>query len=166
MLWTADAVDRFLGVDKTLVGDGDWVCDPNQDQCRLKYTIAADGRPTNSTFEVIDFPLERPRGFTITINLPPCVWRLDFDPPPKGHTNDVPDGHECPRFIKGPHFHSWRLNRKFQKGSNPPDELPLALPLPPTIKVFKSALDWFCAETKITPARSQIPELPPSGRLI
>lgn len=167
MLWTVQAVDDFLASTKTLVGDGAWVCDPDQDNCRLKFTIAQDdGLPTGSTLEIIDFPLDEPRGFTITLNLPPCIWRLDFDPPPKGHTNDVPDGHECPRLITGPHFHPWRLNRVFHTGRRPPEEIPLALPLPREVRVFRSALDWFCSETRITLAKNQVPELPPRGRLL
>jgi hypothetical protein len=166
MLWSVQAIDAFLAADKTLVGDGDWVCDPNEDQCRLKYTIAVDGVPSGSTLVIIDFPLQEPRGFTITLNLPPCIWRLDFDHPPKGHTNDVPEGHECPRLIRGAHFHPWRLNSRFHMGKHPPDELPLALPLKPSIKSFKSSLDWFCAETRITFAKNQMPGLPPRGRLI
>ncbi len=148
MLWTVEAVDAFVAAHKTLVGDGGWVCDPNEDQCRLKYTIAMDGVPTASTLEIIDFPLDTPRSFTITVNLPPCVWRLDFDAPPKGHTNDVPEGHECPRYVRGPHYHPWALNRQFHTGKRPPEELPLALPLSPAIKSYKSALDWFCSETE------------------
>ena len=56
MFWTVRAIDAFMMDDKTLVGDGGWVCDPNEDQCRLKYTIAADGIPTGSTLEIIRFP--------------------------------------------------------------------------------------------------------------
>ena len=166
MLWTAQAVEDFLAADKTLVGDGYWVCDPNEDQCRLKFTVARDGLPTASTLEVIDYPLESPRSFTVTLNLPPCVWRLDFDPPYKAHTNDVPPMHECPRVVYGPHFHPWRLNAKFHKGKTPPDELPLALPLTSGARSFDSALAWFCAETRISIAKLQIPALPPRGRLV
>jgi hypothetical protein len=166
MLWTAEAIDDFVAADKTLVGDGHWVCDPNENQCRLKYTIAVGGVPTSSTLEIIDYPYEEPRSFTITLNLPPCVWRLDFDPPHKTHTNDVPDFHECPRLVRGPHFHPWRLNREFLKGRRPPEELPRALPLTCGAKSFQSALDWFCSETRITFARNQLPALPPRGRLI
>lgn len=166
MLWTPEAVDRFLSCDKTLVGDGDWVCDPSDDECWLKFTIAVAGVPTQSTFEVVDYPVAQPRGFGMTLNVPPCVWRLDFDPPWKIHTNDVPEFHECQPLIRGPHYHPWHLNRRFHKGKNIPSELPLALPLDEGIKSFKSALDWFCAQVKITFEKGQLPELPPAGRLI
>jgi hypothetical protein len=166
MAWTVAQVDGFVDADKTLVGDAGWVCDPNEDQCRLRFTIAVAGVPTSSTFEVIDFPLNDPRGWTFTLNLPPCVWRLDYIPWSQFHTNEVPDGHECPKLVRGPHFHPWRLNRQFHKGNVPPDRLPLALPLPSGIKSFKSSLDWFCAEVRITIAKHQLPELPPARRLL
>lgn len=165
MAWTREDVDAFVAADKTLVGDSGWICDPNDEQCRLKFTVAVDGVPTASTVEVIDFPLETPRGFTITLNVPPCIWRLDFDPSTKVHVNDVSDFHECPKLVTGPHSHPWRLNRQFHKGKSIPEELPLALPLD-GIKSFKSALDWFCAETNITFSKNQLPELPPTGKLL
>jgi hypothetical protein len=166
MLWTVKAIGEFLAADKTLAGDGFWVCDPNEDQCRLRYTIEVEGVPTASTFEIIDFPLTEPRTFTITLNLPPCIWRLDYDPPSKIHVNDVPEMHECPRLVRGPHYHPWHLNAKFHGGRNAPQELPLALPYTARTRTFKAALDWFCDQTRITFAKNQLPALPPRGRLL
>lgn len=167
MLWTAEAIDQFIAADKTLVGDSGWVCDPNEDQCRLTYTIAVEGVPTGSRLEVIDYPISRPRGFSVTLNLPPCVWRLDYDPTPgRFHTNDVPEFHECSQQVDGRHYHPWQLNRRFHTGRRPPDELPLALELNEGIKSFESALHWFCGQVNITFGRNQLPSLPPAGRLL
>ena len=98
-------------------------------------------------------------------NAPPAVWRLDFDGPKEWHLNDVPEMHECPRLIYGPHYHPWRLNRAGVKRGRLPTELPLAMPLP-AMRGFDATLHWFCDETRITIGKGQIPARPTPGTLL
>lgn len=155
-----------MASDKTLLGDGGWQCDPVDQDCKLKFTLAVDGEPTQFTLEIVDFPMRPAKGFTFLINAPPPIWRLDFDAWWEKHTNDVPEIHECPRIVQGPHFHPWRLNRQFLKRGQLPDELELALPLAGNIQSFDAALRWFADETRIAIGKGQIPARPTPGNLL
>lgn len=165
MYWTAEAVDQLMAADKTLLGDGDWQCDAIDRDCKLVFTLAIDGVPCGLSLQITDFPMQPSKGWTIIINAPPAVWRLDFDGPKEWHLNDVPEMHECPRLIYGPHYHPWRLNRAGVKRGRLPTELPLAMPLP-AMRGFDATLHWFCDETRITIGKGQIPARPTPGTLL
>jgi hypothetical protein len=166
MIWTAGAVENFLAADKTLVGDGGWTCDLYEEACRLVFSLAVNGEISGHTFEITHFPLKANLEFTMIVNVPPVIMRLDYDPPTQLHVNEVGNMDECQVSVYGPHVHLWRLNKHRIRQGKLPDTLPRALPLPSAIKTFDAALNWFCAEANIFPSKGQIPALPPRGKLI
>ena len=162
----ASVVERFLAVQKTIEGTGDWVCDQQTLKCRLKYALAIDGVIVPQTLDVSHFPRSDIKGFTITLNFPPCILRLDYDPPEKYHDNPVSFIGGFEARVYGPHFHEWADNSRFCDKTNITDELPYARTLPTNIKSYKAALFWFCDRANIVMTNENYVELPPAEWLL
>jgi hypothetical protein len=162
----AKVVDRFLAATKTLVGRGDWVCEIDTEECRMGWPLAVDGVLTRARLDVSAYPLEQDYGFTITLNFPPCIMRLDYVPDYEGHTNPVEEYSRWPLIVLGPHIHLWEDNRRFCAASTLPRELLVAMPLANNIRRYEQAMHHFCDIARIQRSNDDLLPLPPRGRLI
>jgi hypothetical protein len=59
------------------------------------------------------------------------------------------DGDGIPAAVNGPHYHSWRINRRFFKGASLAPKLHNAEPFVNQARTFDAVLRWFCDDTKI-----------------
>ncbi|TPK58608.1 hypothetical protein FJ930_29660 [Mesorhizobium sp. B2-4-15] len=162
----AEAVADFLAATKTVEGTDGWSCDAHTEECRLKYLLAIDGIPVSASVDIMSFPMSGNNGFTITLNVPPCIARLDFDPREKFHDNPVGDFSEFESRIYGPHCHAWPDNACLCDSNALPKELSYARPLDPAIMSYQSALFWFCQSVNIVFHNGVFIERPSRGRLL
>ena len=163
----ASLVDEFLKAEKRLVGEPDWGPGNRPSEQRLNVPLSINGAPTNVNLQITAYPNEPTLRFTITLNWPPCFWRVDYDPPHKRHTNPL---HRVPllggaRRVEGPSYHSWADNKHLATMAALPDNLDCARPLASKIRGWDNTFRWFCEETRIVLGGSKI-ELPPKTRFI
>jgi hypothetical protein len=86
----ADLVDRFLAEgDKALAGSPDWSPGNRDGEMRLSMPVMVKGQASPVHFQITAYPNEATLRFTLTLNWPPCFWRVDFDPPHKRHHNPL-----------------------------------------------------------------------------
>ncbi len=158
-----EVVDDFLACDKTLEGTPVW--QEFEEESRIKLPVAADGLITAATLDVTAYPFENFYPFTITLNFPPCIWRLEHGPGYLRHDNPFEEMSQFERTLWGAHYHSWVDNRRLAKFNVLPPELEWARSLPNQIRRFEQAIRWFCSETKIIIRNEQILDLPSKGFL-
>ncbi|NDV88739.1 hypothetical protein GTW51_18735 [Aurantimonas aggregata] len=105
---------------------------------------------------LVGFPSATELKFRISLCYNAAICRLDYTDETHPNTRRLPnDG--LPAIVKGPHFHSWELNRRFFKGAPVAQRLELAEKFT-VAGGFDSLLRWFCSRTNI--------EQPPSGHYI
>jgi hypothetical protein len=158
-----EVVDDFLACDKTLEGTADW--QDFGEESRLKWPISVDGILTDASLDATAYPFAGLYPFTITLNFPPCIWRLEHGPGYLRHDNPLEEMSQFDRTLWGPHYHSWADNRRLAKANALPPELEWARQLPEEIRKFEHAIRWLCGETKIMIRTEQVIELPPKGFL-
>ncbi len=150
--YIAKVVDALLKADKSLDGEPPpWVEGNRRTEKRLLWPVAVDGSYIGLSLQITAYPNDpgyRGERFTITLNVPPCIWRMDFDPPYKRHTNPPDFGARTGTFtVSGKSFHSWADNRHYATKTRLPTVLGCARLLPPEVRHFRQALRWFCDET-------------------
>jgi hypothetical protein len=161
----AKVVAEFLAVTKTAEGMAYWVRDDGSEECRIGWPIAVDGLLTSATLSVTAYPFDEAHGFTITLNFPPCISRLDFVGPNEAHANPIEDFSRCDAIVYGPHVHLWQDNSRFCTASTLPRELECAIPVPLAVKRYEKAMFWFCDEVNIRFTQEQLLPLPPRNTL-
>lgn len=159
-------IDAFLKARKTLGGTASWGRGNRDDERRAVWPVLLAGRSVGATLQATAYPHENTLRFTIGLECPDCIWRLDFEPyykhHPNAHTEVVRLGVE-PR-IAGPHFHAWADNRHLVRGARV-GQLPVARAFK-RIKKWDAALRWFCGETNIVMQKAQMLEFPRRDRLL
>jgi hypothetical protein len=169
---TADfvgAVDAFMAAPKELViGSAglSWHRARDEGAKRLKLPLEVGGEQLGQYLLIDAFPEYHSLKFCLGIVfMEHVVCRLDFDPDAT-HGNAVDDWSPLPKLIRGPHWHSWELNRDTfkQSGTSNYLKLPLASAYEKA-KRFDAALRWYCAERHI-PLGDHGIELPPPDRLL
>ena len=90
-----------------------------------------------------------------------CVCRLDFDEFDSHGNHWHPT---LPSRVKGPHWHSWELNRPLFKKLGNFKRLEYAEPFT-AARRFDATLRWYCAERRIHIGGNEIP-FPPRGGLL
>lgn len=159
-------IDAFLAAKKTLGGTPEWVVGNRSEERRAVWPVMLNGRSAEATLQATAYPHEGTLRFTIGLEWPDCIWRLDFEPFYKKHSNPLAEitrlGVE-PR-LDGPHYHSWADNRHLVKGGRV-DQLPVARSFK-RIKKWDAAMRWFCGETKIVMTKAQMLDFPPRDRLL
>ncbi|MEQ8246377.1 MAG: hypothetical protein RID42_01720 [Alphaproteobacteria bacterium] len=163
----AELVDGFLAAPKELAGAPTWVEGSRSGEMRSSLPILVNGESTNAEFCTTAYPEESGLRFTIVLQYRNhCIWRLDFEPDYKRHTNpaDRVDSLGGEYSIVGPHYHAWNDNRHLSTRSTLPD-MPCARSLPNAIRHWENAFRWFCGETMIA-FHEPVFELPPRGRLL
>ena len=165
--YIADTVDAFLLAEKELEGEQHWSPGNRSEERRITWPVLVEGELIGAFLGLTAYPDEPKQRFTITLNLPPCIWRLDMEPDYKLHRNPYRQaeqlgGHK----IAGPNFNSWADNRHLATPARLPDKLTCARALPSTFKTFESAFRWFCGETRIIVPNNQMVSLPLRERLV
>ncbi|ALR08231.2 hypothetical protein XFFB_02065 [Xylella fastidiosa] len=159
------AVDAFMQAPKILHGTSKpvWESARNIYAARMKLPIEVAGELHGPHINIDAYPDHRPRKFTIGILFADrFVCRLDYDPGAT-HSNKWRSG--LPPFVKGPHWHSWELNRKeFIKPDPHFPRLPYAIGFTKA-RHFDSCLRWYCQARNIHLGAHEI-EFPYSGLLI
>lgn len=167
----ADAVDGFLQADKALAGNAIWRDGTGDEDWRAAYVVLVEGEHVGAALDLTAYP-QTPTNradcrFTITLNCPQPVWRIDFDPPDKGHPNPIDRiGILGEGMVFGPHFHSWQDNRHLATRAALPRELSCARTLPPQIRRWEQAFRWFCGQTGISLPAGPVIGLPERDRLV
>lgn len=163
------ALDAFFGAKKTILGADQpyaWVAGWSQWERKAKFPIEVGGEaPDGARFEVIGFPQERELKFRLSLCWNSAICRLDYTD--EAHPNTFcRDDDGVPPSVSGPHYHSWRANRRFFKGVSTAPQLHNAEPFA-TRGSFDSILRWFCAEVNIEPLKgSHLICLPPREKLL
>jgi hypothetical protein len=162
----ADVVDAMLAADKELAGMPQWDSGNRDGESRLVWPVLLQGRLVGITLNITAYPADPPLRYTITLNVPPCVWRLDFEHPYKRHKNGLSDGKRLGAYvINGPNFHAWPDNRHLATPAILPKKLECARAFDHAA-TFNAGLRWFCGETKILLRRDQEIDFPARERLI
>jgi hypothetical protein len=165
----ASAVDLFLQTPKKVVGSEvrvPWANGFNEHEKVVHLPLEVEGEQTGAKLMVVGFPRARFLKFRLGILFPGAVCRLDYTD--ETHANSSSEiGNELPATVTGPHYHSWRVNRRFCRGGNLPAKLHNAEKFENVAQTFDAILRWFCADTKIEslPPNHRI-ELPTTDQLI
>jgi hypothetical protein len=104
--------------------------------------------------------------FRLMINFPPVVCRVDFDSHEQHPNLRRRSGDGVPPIVRGAHYHSWILNRRFAKASQRLFALPIAAEVDVRLKTFGDTLKWFCDDVNIEPPPDGVIELPDQEFLI
>lgn len=147
----AAAVDEFLRTPKLLAGANiplPWASGYSPSERVVHYPLEVSGEHTGAQLMVVGFPDSRVLKFRLGILFPGAVCRLD-------HTDEVhPNAHRIPEdgvpiIVRGPHYHSWAVNRRFCRGGSLPPKLHNAESFVTGARSFDAILRWFCADTNI-----------------
>jgi hypothetical protein len=165
----ACAVDEFLRSEKKVVGldePGDWSIGRNSHERVLYLPLEIRGEQNGSKLMIVGFPRARDLKFRLGIILEVMICRLDYtDEVHENSLSAIPL--EIPFTVKGPHYHSWPINREFCKGGSLPSKLLKAAPFTTSARSFDAILRWFCADNGIEgfPPHHKV-ELPRSDLLL
>lgn len=165
---TLEAIDAYMASPKRIVGHdmkASWSPGFSRHEAQTKYPLEVLGE-LRGQLMVVGFPYQRELKFRLAILFPGPTCRLDYTD--ETHPNSLGGTDRgLPPFVKGPHYHSWPLNRRFFKGATKPPELHDAAPYTESGRTFDAVLRWFCADTNIEslPPTHRI-ELPPTEQLL
>ena len=116
----ASAVDEFLRTAKRVVGADASIefADGRNDHEMVAYLpLEVNGEQLGPKLMVVGSPRSRALKFRLAIIMPGTVCRLDYtdETHPNGATG-IAIGLQP--IVKGPHYHSWQVNREFCRGGN------------------------------------------------
>lgn len=160
-----EAVDAFMPLPKRLVGADapTWQSGRSADELRLKLPIQIGGELRGQHLVIKAFPNYHNLMFQMGISFDEkVVCRIDFELD-GSHGNNLNPG-VLPSLIKGPHWHSWELNRDLVWSVLHHDKLQRATPFTETHK-FDATLRWYCAKRNIALGHHGI-EFPIRERLL
>lgn len=155
------AVDAFMAASKRIVGyevAPTWGPGRSPLEREMKYPIEVEGEQ-RAQLMIVAFPREPELKFRLGILLPAMICRIDHTD--ESHNNTLTGfvTGAVPLVVRGPHYHSWPLNRRFFRGATVSPELHDAAPLNNSGRSFDAVLRWFCTDTNIDP-------LPPDHRIV
>tara|TARA_R110002110_G_scaffold333142_1_gene544021 strand:+ start:445 stop:984 length:540 start_codon:yes stop_codon:yes gene_type:complete len=167
----ADAVDAFLNSSKSLAGTAEWREGNGGHDFRASYVVLVNGEHVGAALDLTAYPnLATDRNdcrFTISLNCPHPIWRIDFEPLHKGHSNPLDRFNELGEgTLFGPHYHAWQDNRHLATKRSLPKELPCARSLPAQIRKWEQAFRWFCGQTGITLPAGPVIDVPQRTLLV
>jgi len=146
------AVDAFIAVPKILVGassPGNWQPGRDEDGVCLKFPLQIGGEQAGHSLLVCAYPNHLTLKFMILLQFFDFgVSRLDFDKNVTHTNNFLPFASALPRTFKGPHWHSWEINRERIASVTHRLRLWFAVPFVQT-QQFDAAFRWFCAQHQI-----------------
>lgn len=147
----ASAVDDFLRRPKVAVGVEipiPWAKGFNPYEKVKHYPLSIDGELTGAQLMVVSFPDARFLKFRLGILFPGAVCRLDHTDETHPNANRIEDDN-VPMIVKGPHYHSWRVNRQFCRSGSLPVKLHNAENFVTGARSFDAILRWFCADNNV-----------------
>ena len=163
------AVDAFMPPRKVLIGaDGPHAWQPGRDEGELclKLPLEIGGEQRGQYLWIRAYPEHPTLKFCIGILFGrPIVCRLDFNLEAVHGNNFAPPGLGLPSLVKGPHWHSWEINRPLFVSVSSYTKLKCAVPLDAGIRKFDPALRWYCGKRNIELNQHQI-ALPERRRLV
>lgn len=146
------AVDVFMASAKRIVrpdAQEDWRPGHDKDELIQKWPIEIAGEQLqDANLAIIGNPRRGSLFFRILILFPGAICRLDHTD--ETHGNPLGTA-SAPTLVRGPHYHSWPLNRKYLKDFSRPMDLPVAISYPGSGQSFDNVLRWFCDDTNIEP---------------
>lgn len=160
-------VDGLLSVVKTLAGAEHvaWQDGRNEDEPCIKIPIEVEGVQYGTELLIVAYPLE-PGKFSIVLIHYIAVCRLDIVDESEIHSNPLDAlGLANMTLIRGPHFHSWPINRRLIESATKAQRLRMAEPYEGSKKLM-AALRWFCGQTNILVPHGVSIELPDAKRLL
>lgn len=169
-----DAIDAFVSAPKVILGVEQacvWGAGRTPYERKAKFPIEYDGEINETArIEVIGFPNSNSLQFRLILCFSAAVCRLDYTDETHANTYRI-DAEEIPPEVKGPHFHSWELNRRFFRGLSKAPELRNATAFDSnqftSQDKFGSILRWFCDEVNIgQPPPGHLIELPQRDLLL
>jgi hypothetical protein len=148
-------IDAFMAARKQIVSphtQGTWQKAHSPNERQLKWPLAIDGviHPGSGLLIVGD-PTRKDRlFFRLAVLCPAAVCRLDFTDETHANSAKAP-AEGIPAIIRGEHYHSWGINRRFFRDFDHPVEIRNAVPYEGAGRTFDSILRWFCEDTHIDP---------------
>ena len=126
-----DAVDGFLQAAKSIHGAYEpysWGPGYSQFERKTSFPIEVGGElPRAARLDIVGFPLDPDQRFRLSLCFNCAICRLDYTKETHFNTMRI-ESDGIPYVVKGPHFHSWRLNRRFFKGASTAPKLHNAEP--------------------------------------
>lgn len=155
-----DALDAFVAEPKRIIGavaHYSWGPGYSAPERMAEFPLEYRGEGDKAArLTLVGFPAARELKFRISLCYNAAVCRLDYTDETHPNVLRLPSDN-LPPLVKGPHFHSWEINRRFFKGASTVPRLELAEPFTEP-GGFDSLLRWFCSRTNI--------EQPPGGHYI
>jgi hypothetical protein len=163
-------IDAFMAAPKRVAGIDSpppWGPGFSPQEREMKYPLELGGELAGAYLMIVCFPQERSLKFRVGMLYGGMICRLDYTDETHPNTLDGVRDSGLPAAVVGPHYHSWRLNRRFFHGVTKPPQLHDACPYNEPGRSFDAVLRWFCTDTGIEspPANHRI-ALPPSDLLL
>lgn len=163
------AIDAFVEVRKTILGANtgySWGYGYSQNERVVRFPIEVDGQSSSAArLEVVGFPQSNDLKFRLSLCWNAAVARLDYTDETHSNTLRQHDD-QIPASVTGPHYHSWKLNRRFFIGAASIPKLQNAEPFIVHAS-FDSILRWFCHDLNISqPQGGHFISLPPRDLLL
>ncbi len=162
-----DFVDRYLSTEKTLADvRAEWQRLPNQEEMDWRHPILFDDEVVGSLFAKVKPHLE---SFGIGLLIQDsCVARIDHGPSLYHMNAGTRLPIEIDRVVRGPHYHTWDLNKAFVRGAQLPPKLAWAVELSGKVNVdsldaevlFVRCFRHFCGDIGLVVNDDEIPEYP------
>jgi hypothetical protein len=157
----------FLQTPKRLVGAESpiqWADGRNEHEMVIHLPLEVNGEQSGAKLMVVGFPRSRELKFRVAILMTRSVCRLDYTD--ETHVNAVTEGYKIQPIVKGPHYHSWKVNRMLCRSTALPVRLLMAIPFDGKGRSFDAILRWFCSDNNIEGlATNHCIELPKLDRL-
>jgi len=155
-----EALDAFVAEPKRIIGAVaayTWGPGYSAQERMVEFPLEYRGEGDKAArLALVGFPAATELKFRISLCYNAAICRLDYTD--ETHPNNRRQASDnLPPSVRGPHFHSWELNRRFFKGASTVPRLELAEGFTVT-GGFDSLLRWFCSRANI--------EQPPNGHYI
>lgn len=157
-----ERIDAFIAARKRIVSadfQSRWEETRIPDERIMKWPLECDGEVLpGAMFAITGNPRRRDILFArLHIFCPATVCRLDYTD--ETHPNTLSgQAMGLPPLVEGPHYHSWRLNRRFFNDFGEPTRLLDAESFTGNYQTLDAILRWFCADLNI--------DQPPPGHRI
>ena len=146
----SQVVTDLLAARKTLAGHASWQDTNDLGEVRATWPVmVGDEIPPGVTVAVNYYPDAKPPRYSISLNAPKSVFRVDWEEDKK-HTNSFKRPSDLAESeIRGPHCHTWLDNQLFCTAHSLPDELLNARYLPDNLRGFENVFRWFLGQVGI-----------------
>ena len=142
------AIDTFLVQPKRILGADApqrWEQGWGDLERKIILPIEMDGESTGFKVQISSLSDDGGKQFRIGLMAPFCISRLDHTSEIHQNTLALPE-EDLPFLVRGPHYLSWLLNRRFFRSVNEPPRLRNARPFFTNQRSFDSILRWFLGE--------------------